>query len=106
MAGMLTTLVYLQLCPEAQGSHPHFPRASNEKQKPGPQTLQRERTKKFTPQLGRKELEIRAVTLSTQRLKNSETVVMTTDLAEKALRKFNTRSWLNRNHHFKLEING
>lgn len=43
--GILATLVYLQLCPEAQGSRPHFPMASNEKQKPRLQTLQKKEQK-------------------------------------------------------------
>lgn len=38
-SGSLTTRVYLQLCPEAHGSRPHFPTASNGKQTPRPQTL-------------------------------------------------------------------
>lgn len=102
---ILTTLVYLQLCPEAQGSRPHFPMASNEKQKPRLQNLWREDQKSLNHNQGGR-IEDGSCDLSAQRLKKSETVMMTMELAEKALRKFNTLSRLNKKHHFKLEING
>ena len=53
------TPVYLQLSPEVRGSHPHFPMASNGKQKPGPQTLEGKKNKNVTSLLAKKELDIR-----------------------------------------------
>ena len=51
--------VYLQLSPEVRGSHPHFPTASNGKQKPRRQTLGGGKNKNITSPLGKKELDIR-----------------------------------------------
>lgn len=86
------TPVYLQLSPEVHGSHPHFPMASNGKQKPGPQTLEGKKNKNVTPLLAKKELDIRTTYYLHQELGEELIIRVTVEVLKRYLNIFNTHS--------------
>ena len=92
------TPVYLQLFPEVRGSRPHFPTASNRKQKPRPQTLGGGKDKNVTSPLGKKGLNIRNHLPPTSgiggRIQVSQRLW---DVVKRHLNRFKTHSWFSKN---------